>query len=82
MDLMLLLAAEAHEQAGEGWFQEYLELLQDPAHLALELTLIIIVDVIIGMLLWPFAKNWLKKHDAKKHVHEHCEDVHQQGLFD
>lgn len=68
----MLLASETHG----GWFEGYVELLTDPAHLLLELTLIIVVDVLIGMVAWPFAKQWLKNHDAKKHAHEHCDDAH------
>ncbi len=78
---LILLAAEVHEHDGESLFQRYWELVTDPAHLLLELTLIILIDVIIGMIAWPFAKKWLKEHDRKKHAHEHCDDVHQGQLF-
>lgn len=62
--------------------ETYIELLKDPAHWAFEITLIVIFDVLLGMVLWPFAKKWLKNHDARKHAHQHCEDVHQEKLFD
>jgi hypothetical protein len=59
------------ETTGQGWFTEYVSLLRDPAHILLELTLILIFDVAIGMMLLPFAKRWLKNHDKIKHgVHE------------
>ena len=74
----LILAAEVHEHS-EGIWEEYVNLITDPAHILLEITLIIVVDVLIGMLAWPFIKNWIKKHDEKKHAHQHCEDVHEQG---
>lgn len=72
---MFTLLAQVHGHE-ESWFQEYLELLTDPAHLLLELTLIIIVDVLIGMLAWPFIKKAIARHDEKKHGHEHCDEVH------
>jgi hypothetical protein len=74
----LIWAAEVHE-AGEGIWEEYINLITDPAHLMLELTLIIVIDVIIGMVAWPFIKKWIKEHDRKKHAHQHCDDVNEQG---
>lgn len=61
--------------------ETYMELMTDPAHWFFEITLIVIFDVLLGMILWPFAKKWLKAHDEKKHAHEHCDDVHQGELF-
>jgi hypothetical protein len=58
------------------WF-----LLHNLAHWEFELFLMFIFDVVLGLLLIPFGKRWLKKHDEKKHRHEHCEDVHQGELF-
>ena len=81
MNLSLLLAEEVHEH-GEGIWDSYVDLITDPAHLLLEATLILVIDVIIGMIAWPFIKKWIKEHDRKKHAHRHCEDVHQETLFD
>jgi len=50
---------------------EYYELITDPAHLLLEATLIVVVDGIIGALLFPFAKRWLRKHDSDVHGQDH-----------
>lgn len=62
--------------------ETYWELMSDPAHWLFELTLIVIFDIIIGAIAWPFVKNWIKKHDEKKHAHKHCDEVHQEKLFD
>lgn len=62
--------------------ETYWELMKDPAHWLFELTLIVIFDVIIGAIAWPFIKRWIKEHDRKKHAHQHCDDVHQGKLFD
>lgn len=61
--------------------ETYWELMRDPAHWLFEITLILIFDVIIGMVAWPFVKKWIKNHDEKKHAHQHCDDVHQDTLF-
>jgi membrane protein implicated in regulation of membrane protease activity len=63
------------EQVEDFWF-----LLHNLAHWEFELFLMFIFDVVLGLLLIPFVKRWLKKHDERKHAHEHCEDVHgEQG---
>lgn len=51
----------------QGELREYRELVTDPAHLGLELTLIIIIDVLIGMIAWPFIKKAVRRHDRKVH---------------
>lgn len=56
--------------------ETYWELMRDPAHWLFEITLIVIFDLLIGALLWPFIKRWIAEHDRKKHAHEHCEDAH------
>ena len=47
--------------------ERYLDLITDPAHLLLELTLVLVIDVLVVAILWPFiikplADNWLNKH--------------------
>lgn len=56
------------------WF-----LLHNVAHWEFELFLMFVFDVVLGLALIPLGKKWLKKHDEKKHLHEHCVDVHEQG---
>lgn len=38
--------------------ETYWELIRDPAHWLLELTIMALFDGVIGALLWP----WLRKH--------------------
>lgn len=52
------------------------ELLHNWAHWQFEAIGMFIDNVLIGLLLIPFGRSWLKKHDARKHAHEHCDDVH------
>ena len=36
------------------FFHHYTEILTDPAHLAVEVTLMLVVDVLFLGLIWPF----------------------------
>lgn len=76
MNLSLIAAAVHDDHGAESLWDQYIELVTDPAHLMLELTLIILIDVIIGMVAWPFIKRAIARHDEKKHAHKHCDDVH------
>ena len=53
-----------------SWWDEYLELLHDPAHLMLELTMILVFDVVIGAVLWPLIKRAVRRHDKEHHPEE------------
>lgn len=46
---------------------EYLHVITDPAHVLAELTFIVVFDVIIGALLWPFVKRAVRNHDRRWH---------------
>lgn len=61
--------------------ETFMELVKDPNHWLFEIMLMVIFDGLIGMILYPLFKRWLKSHDEKKHAHEHCQDVHQGELF-
>jgi hypothetical protein len=42
--------------------ETFISLLCNPAHIELELFIIIVVDVLIGMILWPLIKKAFKHH--------------------
>lgn len=69
--LFLLVTVVHHTEDSGPWLKEYFHLLRDPAHILLELTLMLIFDVIIGLLLWPLVRSafraWLNKHDEEVH---------------
>lgn len=48
--LIKAFSTHAHEEISGGWFQEYLELLQDPAHILFEITITIVFDFIVIFL--------------------------------
>ena len=49
------------------FWHEYLHLITDPAHLALEFTMVIMVDVILLGMAWPLVKRAIRRHDKKFH---------------
>jgi hypothetical protein len=77
------LSGHAHEHGGDGgWFSEYLQLLQDPAHIAFEITISILFDLFIVYLgyqlfikrvLIPRLRRDLHKELDAEHGVDHCE---------
>ncbi len=80
----VLLLAEAEHDHGGGFLEEYLSLVTDPAHIALELTFLVTVDLILVGLLWPLIKRFLdaklhkqhEKFDREHGIHHHGDHVH------
>lgn len=60
--------AEAHHAS--GLWAEYWEVLTDPAHLLTEATFVLVVDVLVGAVLWPFIRRGIRRHDIEVHGHE------------
>ena len=58
----LIMSTESH-----GVTEEYVDLLTDPAHLAYEVTLIVLIDVLLLGFAWPFIKKAVARHDKKHH---------------
>ncbi len=81
----LVIAAEehGHEHAG-GFFAEYWEILSNPAHMAVEITLMFLIDVFLLGLLWPLVRRFIDAKLHKQHVefdrehgiHHHGDHVH------
>ena len=55
--------------------ETFWELLTDPAHWYFEFLLIIIFDIIIGLVIWPYIKKALVHH---KSDHERLEDLERE----
>ena len=53
----------------EIW-NHYTELIRDPAHLMVELTFMLVVDVILVGLLWPVARKLLHRYIDRQHTLE------------
>lgn len=50
------------------FLHHYTELMSDPAHMAMELTFILIVDVLFLGLLWPLFRKAVNKRVEREHV--------------
>lgn len=59
-----LLGTEAGPDA--SLWEQYVGLMTDPAHWLMELTLIVLFDILLGVLIWPPVKRVvIRRHDAK-----------------
>lgn len=56
--------------------ETFVELLKNPGHWEFEIFTTIVQDVVLLGLAWPAIKRAVRRHDERKHAHEHCEDVH------
>lgn len=56
--------------------ETYIELMKNPAHLGAEATVTLLENIVVIFVTRPLFKRWLKHHDATKHAHKHCDDVH------
>lgn len=59
----------------EEFLHHYHEILTDPAHLAVELTLMLLVDVLFLGLIWPLVRRAIK-HEHLVIDEEHGVDHH------
>ena len=48
-------------------FEEYLHIMSDPAHMAAEVTFMILIDVILLGMALPLFKRAIRKHDKEVH---------------
>lgn len=79
----LVIAEADHNDAG-GFFGEYISLMTDPAHVAVELTFLVVVDVVLVGLLWPLIKRFVdaklrrqhEQFDREHGIHHHGDHVH------
>lgn len=75
------------EQPGDNFFQAYWHILSDPAHVAVEITLTILLDGVLLGLLWPMVRTYVnsrlqRQHeelDAEHGVMHHDDHVHLQA---
>jgi hypothetical protein len=79
-----LLIAEAEHDHGGGFFAEYMSILTDPAHVAVELTFLVLIDGLLVGLLWPLIQRFLDARLRKQHeefdrehgIHHHGDHIH------
>lgn len=52
------------------------DLLKDWHHWGFEIVAAVAEFIVVGLIGAPLFKRWLASHDAKKHGHVHCDEVH------
>ena len=55
--------------------ETFFDLLKDPAHWEFEIFLMIVFDVVIGLVIWPFIRKALSHH---KSDHERLGDLERE----
>ena len=79
----LMIAESEHDHAG-GFFAEYIAIMTDPAHMAVELTFLVVVDGVLVGLLWPLIRRFVDARLRRQHeqfdrehgIHHHGGHVH------
>lgn len=57
--------------------ESFVDLLRDPHHWGFEIIAAVAEFVVVGLIATPLVRRWVRNHDAKRHAHQHCEDLHQ-----
>lgn len=52
----------------EDFLHHYVEILSDPAHLAVEVTLMLLVDVLFLGMVWPLIKRHFHRDLKRQHI--------------
>jgi hypothetical protein len=73
-----------YEVTNQGFLAEYWSILTDPAHVAVELTLMLVIDVMLLGLIWPAIRSYVNRKlavqhevfDAEHGIHHHEDHVH------
>lgn len=52
----------------DTFIEHYIDILSDPAHLAVELTLMLVVDVLVLGLLWPLIRRFINRKIDRAHA--------------
>jgi hypothetical protein len=68
---MLIPLEEAH---GGGFLHEYWSILTDPAHVSVEITLMILLDGLLLGVLWPLIRRYL--HHVLERQHAALDEEH------
>ena len=55
--------------------ESFFDLLKDPAHWEFEIFLMVVFDVVIGFIIWPYIQKALTHH---KSDHERLEDLERE----
>jgi hypothetical protein len=85
MRIVLMIASLVLEETyGGGFLGEYWSILTDPAHVAVEVTLMVLLDGLLLGMLWPLIKRFVDAKLRRQHeqfdrdhgIHHHGDHVH------
>ena len=84
--ILMVLLIPLDEHAGDNFFQAYWHILSDPAHVAVEITLTILLDVVLLGMFWPMLKTYVNSRLARQHeqldaehgITHHGDHVHRE----
>ena len=63
---LLLVLHDSHEETG-NFLHDYWQLLTDPVHLSVEITITLLFDVLLLGLLWPTIVRFVKRRLEASH---------------
>jgi hypothetical protein len=65
--ILMFFLIPLDEHPGDNFIQGYWHILSDPAHLAVEVTLTILLDVVLLGMFWPMIKTYINSRLARQH---------------
>ena len=79
-----MFALVLEEVTGQGFLAEYWSILTDSAHLAVEVTITVLLDGVLLGLLWPMIRRFIDQKLRRQHevfdrehgIHHHGDHVH------
>ena len=82
----MILLVPLDEHPGDNFIQAYWHILSDPAHIAVELTLMLLLDGLLLGLAWPAIKQYVnyrlqRQHeqlDAEHGITHHGDHIHRE----
>lgn len=82
--ILMLTYLFTEEHHGGGFLAEYWSILTDPAHVAVEVTLMIVLDGLLLGLLWPLVRTYVNSKLRAQHevfdiehgIHHHDDHIH------
>lgn len=76
MNLLSSLLLAAHDHGDESWWQEFLELLVDPAHILFELVFTLVFDVLVIAVGYNILVKKIIIPRLRKEIHREIDEEH------
>ena len=76
MNFLATILLSAHEHGDESWWQEFLELLVDPAHILFEVVFTLVFDVLIIAVGYNILIKKVIIPKLRKDIHREIDEEH------